>query len=75
MTAQQMPAEFPAASHAEWETRVAQVLKGAEFETLVGRSADGIRIEPLYERRTDAPAIPDIRPAKPWRVRSARRSR
>ena len=59
---------FAKASHADWEKRVAQVLKGAAFETLNSQTADGIAIAPLYEAKPDALPVPGMRTAKPWHV-------
>lgn len=59
---------FPPCSEADWQARVAAVLKGASAETLRSMSADAIPIEPLYRRRADAVPVPGIRAAIPWGI-------
>ena len=42
--------DFPQATLAMWQARVAAILKGESAEKLVSRTADGIRSEPLYQQ-------------------------
>src|SRR5712691_4569909 len=56
------------ANDAEWQTLVAEALKGAHFDTLRSTTYDGIVVDPLYARVKDASPIAGRAAGQAWAV-------
>ena len=62
------PADFPAATEADWRKLVDAALKGGSFERLKSRSYDGLTIEPLYSSTREASSVAGRASGAAWTV-------
>ena len=62
------PADFPAATEADWRKLVDAALKGGSFERLKSRSYDGLAIEPLYSSTREASSVAGRASGAAWTV-------
>jgi len=62
------PADFPAATEADWRKLVDAALKGGSFERLKSRSYDGLTIEPLYSSTRQASSVAGRASGAAWTV-------
>ncbi|MGB2932106.1 MAG: methylmalonyl-CoA mutase family protein [Methyloceanibacter sp.] len=60
--------DFPTPKESDWQTLVAEALKGAPFASLRSVTYDGIAVEPLYARALDAQVLPGRIAGEPWGV-------
>jgi methylmalonyl-CoA mutase len=62
------PADFPAATEADWRKLVDAALKGGSFERLKSRTYDGMTIEPLYSSTREASNVAGRASGAAWTV-------
>jgi methylmalonyl-CoA mutase len=62
------PADFPAATEADWRKLVDAALKGGSFERLKSRTYDGLTIEPLYSSTREASSVAGRASGAAWTV-------
>src|SRR5215469_12240732 len=62
------PADFPAATEADWLKLVDAALKGGSFERLKSRTYDGLTIEPLYSSTREASSVAGRASGAAWTV-------
>src|SRR5262249_45312296 len=62
------PADFPAATEADWRKLVDAALKGGSFERLKSRIYDGLTIEPLYSSTREASSVAGRASGAAWTV-------